>query len=165
MLFRSTSTGALDSFTVSGEGLKFNIGTSPGSTARIGLPSLLTSSLGGDTGRLSSVGTGGTYSLTSGKSADALRIIDDAIGDATRAQAIVGGFQKFTLDSASRVLSATIENVSSALSAVQDTDLAVESAKLTNNQLLQRSAFEALSITSYRNQDILSLLKSTAARF
>jgi len=160
-----TASGVITPFVVSGEGLAFNVGSSPSMTARIGLPNLTTSSLGGIAGRLSSIASGGENTLVGGKSAEALRILDDAISDATRARSIIGGFQKFTLDSASRVLDSSIEHFSSALSDVLDTDLALETALLTKNRLLEQSAFEALAITSLRNQDVLGLLKNAATRF
>lgn len=160
----TATTGAISSFTVSGEGLNFVIGSSPGSTARVGLPSFSTAVLGGVTGKLSSVLSGGGNTLTGGKAASALKIVDDAISEVTRGQAVIGGFQKYTLDSSSRVLAKQSENLSSSLSAIQDTDVAVETALLANNQLLQQAAFQALSITALQNRDVLSLLTSTAAR-
>ncbi|MCH7987739.1 MAG: flagellin [Planctomycetes bacterium] len=154
-----TASGTITPFTVSGEGLAFNIGVSPSSMARIGLPNLRTTSLGGITGKLSSILTGGANTLTGGNSTEALQIIDDAISDATRSQAIVGGFQKFTLDSASRVLDSQISNISSTLSLIQDVDVATESALLSRNLLLLQSTFESLSISNLRNQSVLSLLR------
>ena len=156
-----TASGTSDTFVISGTGLEFAVGTTASSTARIGLPNLTIDSLGGVTGKLRSIASGGANTLTGGNSVEALKIIDDAIADATRGQAIVGGFQKFTLDSSSRVLSSTIVNLSTALSSVQDADLALESALLTNNQLLQQSAFEALTISALQNQNVLNLLKNT----
>ncbi len=161
---KPTTSGVVTPFVISGEGLQFNVGSSPSSFASIGLPNLSTASLGGVTGKLYSIGSGGDNSLTSNKAAEALEIIDDAIADATRSQAIIGGFQKYTLDSSSRVLDSQTEQMSSALSAVQDTDVAVESALLAKNQLLEQTALQALTITSLRHQDVLSLLQSAASR-
>lgn len=159
-----SASGVITPFVVAGEGLEFNVGSSVTNTARIGLANLHTSSLGGVTGKLSSVRSGGANTLTGGNATEALSIIDDAIADVTRAQAHVGGFQKFTLDSASRVLDDQIENLSSALSAVRDTDVALETALLSNNQLLEQTTLQALAITNFRNQNILDLLKSAATR-
>jgi len=160
-----TASGALSSFTISGDGLEFNIGSSVSSTARIGLGNLHTSSVGGVTGKLSSLRSGGANTLTAGRTAEALKILDDAAADVARTQATIGGFKKFTLDSASRVLDSQIENVASALSAVRDTDLALESALLANNQLLEQTTLQVLSISNLRNQDVLSLLRSASIRF
>ncbi|NOX53294.1 MAG: hypothetical protein GXP27_02425 [Planctomycetes bacterium] len=155
-----TASGSLTPFTVSGEGLEFVIGTSAANRARIGLPKLTTTSLGGITGKLSSVISGGSNTLTGGRAAEALKIIDDAIEDVTRAEAIIGSFQQYTIGAASNVMESVIENTSSALSAIQDADVALETALLTNNQLLLQTAYQALSITSLNSQNVLSLLTS-----
>lgn len=160
-----SASGALTSFTVSGEGLAFVVGASVTNTARVGLPNLHAASLGGATGNLHSLGNGGANSLTSGNATDALQILDDAIADVTRSQAVIGGFQRNVLDSSASVLSKQIENVSEALSSVEDADLAYETAQLANNQLLQQSAYEALRISSLNSDGVLSLLMSVAARF
>lgn len=158
-----TASGALTSFTVSGEGLEFVIGSSATSSARIGLPNLTTTSLGGISGRLSSIGSGEATDLSTDASG-ALRIIDDALSDATRSRAIIGGFQKFTLDSADKVLQGKQENLTAALSSVQDVDISVETAKLANNQLRQSATLQALMVINLQNQSVLSLL-SQATRF
>ena len=58
-----TASGVITPFVVSGEGLAFNVGSSPSMTARIGLPNLTRSSLGGIAGRLSSIASGGFIRL------------------------------------------------------------------------------------------------------
>ena len=160
-----SASGNLSPFTVSGNGLEFIIGSQVSSTARIGLGNMHTSILGGVIGKLSSIASGGANTLTAGKTAEALKILDDAIADVSRTQAIICGFKKFTLDSSSRILDIQIENVSSEFSAIQDTDLALEVAKLANNQLLEKSTLQALSIMNLRNQEVLGFLASTVRRF
>lgn len=159
-----TANGTLTPFSVSGEGLQFSIGASPADTARVGLPKLNTASLGGVTGKLRSILSGGSNTLTGGQAVEALRIVDDALEDVNRSRAVIGGFQKFTLDSSSRVLSSTVENLSSSLSAIRDTDVAVETSLLLKNQLLLQSTLQSLSISNLQSQNLLSLL-STASRF
>ena len=161
----TSATGALDAFVVSGDGLRFVIGTSPSATASIGLPKLTTTSLGGVTGNLYSIRSGGANTLTGGNAVEALEIIDDAIDEVTRGRAIVGSFQTYTLDSADNVLSSTIENTSAALSAVEDADVALETALLANNQLMQQAAYQALSISAMQYDSVLTILQSLASRF
>lgn len=152
-------------FTISGSGLAFNTGPSPTDTVRIGLPNLTTASLGGVAGKLHSLRSGGANSIAGGNATQALRIIDDAISDAVRGQASIGGFQKFNIESSRNVVGKTIENLTSALSDVRDTDVALETALLTNNQLIQQSAFSALAITNLQGQGVLSLLQNAASGF
>jgi flagellin len=160
-----TVSGAVADFTISGSGLSFNTGPSPTDNVRIGLPNLTTASLGGIAGKLHSIRSGGANSIAGGNATQALQIIDDAIGDAVRGQAAIGGFEKFSIQSSSNVVGKTIENLTSALSDVRDTDVALETALLTNNQLIQQSAFSALAITNLQGQGVLSLLQNASSRF
>src|SRR4029078_7330761 len=137
----------------------------PNAAARIGLPSLTSASLGNLNGNLLSLKSGGANSLTSNNSATALAIIDDAISQVTRSRARIGAFQKNTLDTASSVLSSVIENTSAALSSIQDVDVALETALLSNNQLLQETTYQALTINNLNQSNVLDLLKSIAFRF
>lgn len=160
-----TASGNLTAFTVGGEGLEFTTGPSAENTARIGLPNLTTASLGGVTGKLHTIRSGGANSLTAGKATEALQIIDDAIADALRGQASIGGFRKYTIDTASRVVGNSIEQLSGAISDIRDTDVAVETSLLVKNQLLQQTAFEALSIINSRQQGVLNLLQNASIGF
>lgn len=157
-----TATGGLSPFTVSGTGLEFTTGPSATDKARIGLPNLHSSSLGGLTGKLSSLRSGDANSLTSGNAQQAVAIIDDAIADALRAQASIGGFHKYSIETSARVVSSTIENLTSSLSAIRDTDVAKETALLAKNRLIELSALEATSIINQRSSSVLNLLRSVS---
>jgi flagellin len=157
-----SASGTLTSFTISGEGLNFVVGTGPGNTIRTGLPSLLTSRLGGITGSLNTIGSGFANALTGSNPENATLVIDEAIGDVNRARAQIGGFQKYVLDSASNVVDAQVEQTTSALSSIQDTDVAVETALLSSNQLMQQTTFQALQISGLSNSNVLSLIQSAS---
>lgn len=159
------ASGVLSSFTVTGDGLSFVIGERASSTARIGMPQLSTGFLGGVYGTLSSIMTGGTNSLTGTNAATALRILDEASRQATIGRSRVASFEKYTLQSTSSIVAKTKENVSSALQSINGTDVALESALLANNRLLQQATYQSLQMFSERGQDVLALLKATAARF
>jgi len=159
-----TASGVNTSFTLTGDGLEFVVGTTVSSTARIGLPNLASHSLGSSIGKLSSIQSGRSNTLTGGFTAEAVQIIDDAIADVTRSQGLIGGFQQYALDSAENVLSSQIENISLALSGVQDADIASETAQLTNNQILLENASIALEFSSLKNEQVLSILQSTVNR-
>ncbi len=160
-----SATGVLSSFTVTGEGLQFVVGASPDQTARIGLMRLDSTSLGNVSGRLTSLASSGANSLSSGNAATAMQILDDAISDVTQSRALIGSFQKYTLATAQSILSSSIENTSSALSAIQDVDVGLETALLANNQLLQQTAYEALTISNLNKNNVLDLLRSVTYSF
>ena len=52
------------------------------------------------------------------------------------ARARAGAFERFSVDSSRNVLNRTIENISSALSQIEDADIAVESARLVRSLIL-----------------------------
>ena len=58
-----------------------------------------------------------------------------------------------------------MENTSDALSSIQDVDVGLETALLANNQLLQQTAYEALSISTLNGSKVLDLLRSVTLRF
>jgi flagellin len=141
------------------------LGPSPNDTTRIGLPTLTSSSLGNLSGNLLSLKSDGDNSLVSGNAATTLAILDDAIFEVTLSRAQIGAFQKYTLDTASSVLTSMIENTSAALSSIQDVDVALETALLSNNQLLQETTYQALTINNLNQNNVLDLLKTVAFGF
>jgi flagellin-like hook-associated protein FlgL len=159
-----TAVGPLPTFVVSGSPVEVVLGASINDKASVGLPDVGLSSLGGVAGDLNSLRNGGVNALDGTNPGTALSIIDDSISEVTLAQTRIGAFQKYTLGSSERVLTSTIENLSESLSQIEDADVALETALLTNNQLLQQSTFQALSIASLENANVLGLLQA-AGRF
>lgn len=159
-----SASGALTSFTVSGNGLEFRISADANTVSRIGLPDLSTSSLGGATGKLYTLRSGQGNSLTEGQSQTALQIIDEALSEARLAQARMGGFNKYVLDSASSILNTQQEQLTLAYKDIMDADLAEETSRLSRNQLLKDSATQALQVSLLDNSSVLDLLRSTVIR-
>ena len=145
--------------------MQFVPGPWPEPHRRIGLPPLTSSSLGNLDGNLLSLKSGGANSLSSGNAATAFRSLMAQFPKCHDRGPRSCAFQKYTLDSASSVLSSVIENTSAALSSIQDVDVALETALLSNNQLLQETAYQALTINNLNQSSVLDLLKSIAFRF
>ena len=70
----------------------------------------------------------------------------------------MGAFQKYTIGSTINNLSVAYENASSALSDVEDTNFAAETANLTRAQILASSATTVLSTANSQPQNVLKLL-------
>lgn len=155
-----STTGAISTFVISGSGLNVSLGLDPGNTARIGLPSLVSSRLGGVDGTLSSLASGSTNNLITGDAATALRIVDDAIGQALSAESRVGGFQKYLVDPSASLLDSMQTHTQAALEEIQGTDVALETTLLNNNQLIQQAAIQALAVVNLQSSGVLSLLQS-----
>jgi flagellin len=156
------TTGSLGNISVSGQALSFQLGSSPSTPAVLSLPSILTSTLGGAAGRLSSLRTGGANSVLSGNAAAAFSIASDSFDQLLTYQARVGSFSRTTLDSAEAVLNTLEVNLNDAIDSVEKVDEARETALLARNQLLADNAIAALAISADLDANLLAFVQRIA---
>ena len=160
----AAASGALTAFTVSGNGLEFQVSPNVYDTARIGLANLTTAALGGTAGKVSSLRSGQANAIDTGDPVTAIQVIDQALSEARSAQVRIGSFSKYTLDSAANLLNKQEEQVSAAHSDLMDVNIAEESARLTARKLQQQSAVQALQIFQLGSDNMLSVLQAIALR-
>ncbi len=162
----SLGTGALNTITVSGDGLSFQIDPSLGQPAVLSLQSIHSALLGGQTGRLSEASTGSGKSLyDTGGAAAIVAITDEALAQVQHQQARVGSFSKQILGSAGSMLANQEANMAEALSSIEDADAALETALVVQNQLLADNIASALAIATSQQAGAVSLLQQLALRF
>ena len=154
----STVTASVDSTT----GALTLSNSATGSSSSISLTDftgLSASDLGFDT--TSSVGrnTGDTLSVAKQDGASAaLEALDKAINTVSKARADIGATEsRFAFRSES--IATSIENLSAANSAIEDVDVASESAKLASAKVKTQAAVAAASQASQMPQDLLKLLQ------
>ena len=155
------TAGATKTFGITGGGASFFLGqtVNEGGKASIGIQSVSTSSLGNAAiGFLSSLSSGGTNDLSSGNLSQAQTILTTAIDQVSTLSGRLGSFQKYTIGSTIDNLTVAYENASSALSDVQDTNFAAETANLTRAQILASSAETVLSTANSQPENVLKLL-------
>lgn len=147
-------------FTISGGGAQFQLGPDVVSNqqARMGIQSVSTASLGGKSGRLYTLGSGGTAALAT-DATTAASIVNEVITKVTSLRGRLGAFQKTTLDSNVSSLTDTVENLTAAESAIRDADYASESAALTRAQILVQAGTSVLSVANQNPQNVLALLR------
>ncbi len=153
---------AVKTFAIIGGGATFALGSKVTETdkASIGIGSVSTGSLGDtELGFLSSIGSGGTNSLTSDNLTMAQKILDKSIKQVSGIRGRLGAFQKFTIGSTINSLGVAFENASAAESAIRDTDFASETAQLTRAQILSQAASTVLSQANASPQAALQLLQ------
>jgi flagellin len=153
--------GKTKTFGITGGGADFALGdqVDEADKASIGIQSVSTGSLGDVTnGFLSSLGSGKANSLTSGNLNQAQSILTEAINQVSTLSGRLGAFQKYTLGSTIDNLNVAYENASSALSDIEDTNFASETANLTRAQILSSSATTVLSQANSSPQSVLKLL-------
>ena len=148
-------------FTISGGGALFQLGPDVVSNqqARLGIGSVNTAQLGGASGKLFQLGSGGSSELSSSNLDNAAAIVEEAIDQVTSLRGRLGAFQRTTLETNKNALNDTLVNLTDAESTIRDADFAAESAALTRSQILVQSGTTVLQITNQNPQNVLALLR------
>jgi flagellin len=146
-------------FSITGGGGLFQLGPDVVSNqqARIGITSVNTAKLGGVSGKVFQLGSGGTASLTEDTNT-AAKIVEEAINQITSLRGRLGAFQRTTLETNKQAMNDTLVNLTEAESQIRDADFAEETAALTRAQILVQSGTVVLQISNQNPQNVLSLL-------
>jgi flagellin len=149
-----------ESFTITGGGAVFQLGAKVQSNQQVSLAidSVSASRLGNaNDGYLTDLLTGGTANL-SDDPGKASRIIDHAINQVSGLRGRLGAFEKNTLQTNIVSLQVALENVTSSVSSIQDTDFALETSNLTRQQVLVAAGTSVLAQANQTPQSVLKLL-------
>jgi flagellin len=152
-------TGSV-AFDITGGGALFQLGPDVVSNqqARIGITSVNTTKLGGVSGKLYELASGGAADLASDPT-NAARIVDEAINQVTSLRGRLGAFQRTSLDTNKNTLNDTLVNLTDAESNIRDADFAAETANLTRAQILVQSGTTVLQVANQNPQNVLALLR------
>lgn len=153
------------SLTITGGGSLFQIGqdVSAAGQVGIGIEAVNTARLGGVSGKLFEIGSGGGKSLLdvgpSVPGSDLVNIIEEAVNRVSTLRGRLGAIQKNVIETNVSSLGVALENISEARSQIVDTDFAVETANMTKAQILNQAGISVLSIANQNPQQVLSLLR------
>lgn len=152
--------GSNFSFSITGGGAVFQLGPDVVSNqqARLGIQGVSTATLGGVSGTLYELRSGGDKSLATDVKA-AARVVDEVITSVTGLRGRLGAFQRTTLETNIFTLNDTLANLVEAESSIRDADFAAESARLTRAQILVQSGTSVLAIANQNPQNVLALLR------
>lgn len=147
-------------FDITGGGALFQLGPDVVSNqqARMGIQSLYTAKMGGPSGRLYELASGGDKTLAADPSA-AYRVVSEVISKVATLRGRLGAFQRTTVETNIAALNDTRVNLTDAESAIRDADFAEESSSLTRAQILVQSGTSVLAIANSNPQTVLSLLR------
>jgi flagellin-like hook-associated protein FlgL len=157
--FQAGFSGAFSTVTASGHGLNFALTTDPGLLSTLAIPGLQPSRLGGPSGTLVQLQSGGTLSGLAGNSPMAVRVADEAIAQLTRIEGRVSGFANATISASSGLLNGQKINLADAIQSIDGVDAAVETQLLKRNQALAANAITGLKILNQQRASILTLLQ------
>ncbi|HEX3997800.1 MAG TPA: flagellin [Pirellulales bacterium] len=148
------------SFDITGGGANFQLGPNVVSAEqiRLGIPSVSSANLGGTSGSLYTLQSGGANALATNPDT-ASAIVQQAINQVADLRGRLGAFQSDTLQTNINALTNTVNNLTSAQSNIQDTNFATATANLTRAQILVQSGTSVLQIANQQPQQVLALLK------
>lgn len=147
-------------FDITGGGALFQMGPDVVSNqqARLGIQSLYTAKMGGPSGRLYELASGGDKTLAADPSS-AYQVVSEVISKVATLRGRLGAFQRTTVETNIASLTDTLVNLTDAESAIRDADFAKESSSLTRAQILVQSGTSVLGIANSTPQSVLSLLR------
>ena len=140
------SVGQSTTFTVTGGGAVFQLGPDVVSTQqiRVGIPSVDTGSLGGPSGKLYQLKSGGNADMRT-DTALADQIVQEAISAISTTRGRIGAIQRSTLDPNVQALQDTLEALTSAEADISNADFAQESSNMARYQILVQSSANVLA--------------------
>ncbi|HUT88292.1 MAG TPA: flagellin hook IN motif-containing protein [Thermoguttaceae bacterium] len=155
-------TGDFNTITVSGDALTFALSSSLDHRSTLSIPGLHAARLGGASGTLDQVASGGDVSGLDGNTSRAIRIVDEALADLTRVEGSVDGFQTAAVTTASNLLADLEDDLENAITQTDGYDETEEALLLAKNQQLATNAVTGLSILNQQRANIVLLIRQIA---
>ena len=155
-------TGDFNTITVSGDALTFALSSSLDHRSTLSIPGLHAARLGGASGTLDQVASGGDVSGLDGNTSRAIRIVDEALADLTRVEGSVDGFQTAAVTTASNLLADLQDDLEDAITQTDGYDETEEALLLAKNQQLATNAVTGLSILNQQRASIVLLIQQIA---
>jgi len=160
--FQPGVMGAFDTLTIEGEALRFSLSTATSRQVAVPIAGLQAIRLGGISGRLDQIGSGGSYAGLGDNTSRALRIVDEAIGQVQRIQGAIDGFAGAAVDASSSVLTQWQNTLSTAVEETDGYDEDSQSALLAKYEDLAANARAGLAIVAQQRAGIVALIQKLA---
>jgi flagellin len=160
--FKPGFTGAFNTISISGSALTFALSPDLNQRSTIAIPGMYAIELGGASGTLDQLTTGGSLSGLGGNTAQAIRVVDEASGDVTRVSGNVNGFVNSAVNSASVVMTALQTNLQKSIDGIDKTDDVEENILIAHYQALADNSVSGLMILNQQRQSIVEMLRSIA---
>ena len=154
--------GNLSPISVSGEALAFALSTTVGRPSRLAIPGLQPNRLGGLSGTLNQIQSGGPYSGLDGNTSRAIRIVDEAIGDVDRVKGNVDGFYNAAITSSSELLADLETNLEDSIAQTDGFNQSEEELLLAKNEQLVYNGLAALTILGQQRTAMVQILQKIA---
>ena len=160
--FAAGFTGEIDEITVSGDALTFALATDSTRQSTLAVPGVQADRLGGLSGTVAQLVSGGSVSGLASNTSQAIRIVDEALGELTRIEGAVDGFYNASITSSSDLLTELQEDLEDAIPETDGFNADEENLLLDKNEILAANAVAGLSVITSQRMAIVNLLQHIA---
>ncbi|NUQ62514.1 MAG: hypothetical protein HUU20_08500 [Pirellulales bacterium] len=160
--FAAGFTGDLETMTVDGGGLTFALLPSLYQRSGLAVPGLHAASLGGVSGKLGQIFSGGTYSGLDANTSRAIRIVDEAIGQLDMIGGRIDGYFNASITSSSNLLSEFQEDLEDSIVETDGYNEDEEYLLLEKSQSLADNARTSLSVLYEQRMKMVELIEHLA---
>ena len=160
--FQAGYAGGINTITIGGGALEYAISTDLSRTSALSVQSLLPARLGGVSGTLDQLYSGGSLAGLDDKTSQAIRVVDEAIGVVTRAGGSVDGFFNSQIASASTLLEEMETDLEDAIDEVDGVNDTEEDTKIAYYQALAENAVSGLTILNNQRLAIVDMIRQIA---
>jgi len=160
--FAADFTGTFDTITVSGDALTFALWQDVARTSTLAIPGLQAWNLGGPSGRLDQLESGGALAGLDSNTSQAIRVVDEALAEVTRIEGAVDGFYNAAISSSSALLADLEEDLQDAIDEVNLVDDTEEIQRLAYYQDLASNAVAGLTILQLQRSSIVAMIQEIA---
>lgn len=160
--FRGGFSGSFDTMTVSGDALSFALTTDVAQRATLAIPDVQAAKLGGLSGSLSQLASGGPLAGLASHTSQAIRVVDEALGQIARIGGAVDGFYNASVTSASNLLSGLQLKLTNSIDAIDHVDDATEAQVIAHYQSLASNAVAGLAVLNQQRQGIVVMIQKIA---
>jgi len=155
-------SGEFAAMTVSGDALRYQLSTSLARPDTLAIPSLQAARLGGTSGTLSQIATGGPYSGLDANTSRAIRIVDEALGKLDIAEGSVDGFYNASVTVSSNLLTDLQSDLEEAIAATDGFDEEKETELLNHYSDLAANTVAGLTILGQQRSLLVDMIKQIA---
>lgn len=155
--------GALASVTISDDNVaKFALSTRASERTPFAVPPLFPNVLGGVSGIVTDVGSGGSLAGLGTKTSAAIRVIDEALAQMTVIDGRIDAFADVTVASSSRLMKEFSTQLQTSLDNINAVDEDAESLILAKNKGLTANTTYAMTVLQQQQEYILNIFKLMA---
>ncbi|MDP6553994.1 MAG: hypothetical protein QGG71_04970 [Pirellulaceae bacterium] len=158
--FATGFSGNFNSFSISDQDVsKFALSPELNDLTSLAFSRVSADSLGGLSGKLSDLGSGGSLSGLGTNTSQALRVVDEALAQLTLTDAQADSFADTTVASAASLLSGYETNLAASIDSINGVNQDEESLLLAKNQALSLNSISAISLLQQQQASVLGLLR------